>query len=501
MNVGVDRLFRLGLGELAAAVRMRPIATAIVVASLLGGIALSLAGSALGAIPICAAVFLSGFVDRRLPCLTAVVLLPGLTAFHPLVLTDVDGSILNFRLLLTAGVGAALAPWVIVTRPRLDWVSWIFIALVAVIALGGLINREAPLKALPVIARFGDYLLAYLLARRTLGSPSGVILVLVAIAIGAIVPAVSGLVQLWTGTTLDVNGAPRLTGVYSTSPVGLALGMQLAALALATIALRRLPRRSAMVWIGLLTFLVLTLVLDETASRLVFVSFIVGLIGIELLDRRWLAVPVIVLGTVVALALQPDLANRIATTGRPSESIIPTLPGQAPGTSLPPDLQTELEVHGDSSLRFRVYIWSVMFDEWSESPILGRGTGTFATILETQSGLQRVAPHNDYLGILLENGVPGLVLYIVLQLAVLLTLLRRFLITSPTERGILAGVAACFVTLNIMNVINNAVLFLDLQITIWVLIGATLGLTEQAADAPGPGMPQPIEPAVVEGTK
>ena len=110
MNVGVDRLFRLGLGELAAAVRMRPIATAIVVASLLGGIALSLAGSALGAIPICAAVFLSGFVDRRLPCLTAVVLLPGLTAFHPLVLTDVDGSILNFRLLLTAGVGAALAP-------------------------------------------------------------------------------------------------------------------------------------------------------------------------------------------------------------------------------------------------------------------------------------------------------------------------------------------------------------------------------------------------------
>ena len=142
-----------------------------------------------------------------------------------------------------------------------------------------------------------------------------------------------------------------------------------------------------------------------------------------------------------------------------------------------------------------------MFDEWSESPILGRGTGTFATILEAQSGLQRVAPHNDYLGILLENGVPGLVLYIVLQLAVLLTLLRRFLITSPTERGILAGVAACFVTLNIMNVINNAVLFLDLQITIWVLIGATLGLTEQAADAPGPGMPQPLEPAVVEGTK
>jgi hypothetical protein len=497
VNIGIDRLVRLGLGELAAAVRMRPVATAVVLALLLGGIAVSLAGSALGAIPICTGVFLSGFVDRRLPCLAAVVLLPSLTVFHPLVLTDVDGSILNFRLLLTGGIGIALAPWVIITRPRIDGVGWIFIALVAVIALGGLTNREAPLKALPVIARFGDYLLAYLLARRTLGSPSGVILVLVAIAVGAIVPAISGLVQFWVGNTMDINGATRVTGVYATSPVGLALAMQLAALALATIALRRLPRRSALLWIGVLTFLVLTLVLDETASRLVFVSFVLGLIGIEILDRRWVAIPVIVLGTVVALALQPDLANRIATTGRPSESGIPDGFGQGPTETLPPDIETELEVHGDSSLRFRIYVWTVMLDEWRESPFVGRGTGTFATILQARSGMERVAPHNDYLGILLENGIPGLVLYLGLQLAVLLALLRRFLIAAPTERGILAGVAACFVTLNIVNVINNAVLFLDLQITIWVLIGATLGLTDEAADAPDPGT---LEPAVVEGT-
>jgi hypothetical protein len=498
VNIGIDRPLRLGLGELAAAVRMHPIATAVVLACLLAGTALSLAGIALGAIPICAAVFLSGFVDRRLPCLTAVVLLPGLTVFHPLVLTDVDGSILNFRLLLTGGIGAALAPWVAITRPRIDGVGRIFIALVAVIALGGLTNREAPLKALPVIARFGDYLLAYLLARRTLGSPSGVILVVVAIAVGAIVPAISGLVQLLVGNTLDINGAPRLTGVYATSPVGLALAMQLAALALAAIALRRLPRRSAILWIGVLTFLVLTLVLDETASRLVFVSFILGLIGIEILDRRWLAIPVIILGTVGALALQPDLANRIATTGRPSESGITTEYGQGPSETLTPDLETELEVRGDSSLRFRIYVWTVMLEEWTESPIVGRGTGTFATILQARSGIERVAPHNDYLGILLENGVPGLVLYLGLQLAVLLTLLRRFLIASPTERGILAGVAACFVTLDIVNVINNAVLFLDLQITIWVLIGATLGLTDEAAGAPDPGT---LEPAVAEGTE
>jgi hypothetical protein len=253
-----------------------------------------------------------------------------------------------------------------------------------------------------------------------------------------------------------------------------------------------------MLWIGVLTFLVLTLVLDETASRLVFVSFILGLIGIEILDRRWLAIPLIIGGTVVALALQPDLANRIATTGRPSESATPNEFGQGPSETLPPDIETELQVHGDSSLRFRIYVWTVMLDEWTESPIVGRGTGTFATILEARSGMQRVAPHNDYLGILLENGIPGLVLYVALQLAVLLALLRRFLVASPTERGILAGIAACFVTLNIVNVINNAVLFLDLQVTIWVLIGATLGLTDDAAEARDPGAP---ETAVVEGTR
>jgi O-antigen ligase len=326
-----------------------------------------------------------------------------------------------------------------------------------------------------------------------------VILVLVAIAVGAIVPAISGLVQLWVGNTMDINGAPRLTGVYATSPVGLALGMQLAALALAAIALRRLPRRSAILWIGVVTFIVLTVVLDETASRLVFVSFILGLIGIEALDRRWLAIPVIVLGTVVALALQPDLANRIATTGRPSESATPNEFGQVPSETLPPDIETELEVHGDSSLRFRVYVWTVMLDEWAKSPIVGRGTGTFATILQARSGMERVAPHNDYLGILLENGVPGLVLYLGLQLAVLLALLRRFRGASPTERGVLAGVAACFVTLNIVNVINNAVLFLDLQVTIWVLVGATLGLSDEAADAPEQVIPGPPKPAVTEG--
>ncbi len=291
---------------------------------ILGGIVLAALGNASGALVIGLGLAVSGIVDRRLPVLGAVALLPTLTVFHPLVLTYVGRSALDFRLLLTAGTGLAIAPWVLVGRRRPDLVGWLLIAFLGVLAVLSLGNAVSPMHALPVMGRWGTYTIVYLAARTWLGRAGDTRLVIGAVVVGMIVPALSGLLQMFLGGALLINDAARLSGVYATSPVGLGLAMQLAALALAgVIAVRLGPSsRSRNLVIGLLV--VFSIVLIGTATRLVFASFVVGLLLTAGLARRYLAMPVIVLGAVLVLLSQPALAGRFASTVEAEPTIPPS---------------------------------------------------------------------------------------------------------------------------------------------------------------------------------
>jgi O-antigen ligase len=459
--------------ELRLAVAHRPGLALAAAVSLGGGVVLASLGSAWGALPIVAGFLLLALVDRRIGLLAVLVALPSLTVFHPLPALEIGGSVLDFRLLLTAGLAAALGLLVIVDRVPVDGIGRLLLAVVVFSAAWVVLN-EAPLRGLPTVGRLAVYAAAYLLARRWLAAPALRPLVVLAVMVAVLPPAVVATVEGLTGAGERSDEAIRLTGVYLTSPVGLALAMQLGGLA--AIALRKLaplsPRQRAVL---IALAVVFGSVLVFTSTRLVFASFFAGLLLFELLTRSPRSVPVIVLAAVVALAVQPDLANRLTNTGQTNT------PG-ADGAGQDLD-------GADDSFRTRLFLWQTMAGEWLESPIVGHGTGAFALRYEAITGAPRVAPHNDYLGFLVDGGVIGLGLYLLLQAAVIFSLARTIRAGGPAGSGAILAVLALtvFLATNVGNAINNAILYVDLQVVVWVLVAAGVRATSHGTThAPAP---------------
>jgi O-antigen ligase len=470
--------WRVELAAILDAVKERRLLAIVAIATIAAGIGLGIAGYGTSAAVICVGIALCGFIDRRLPILMAILLLPSLTAFYGLPIARIAGSILDFRLVLTGGIVLAIGCWLLVDRFRPDRVGVILLAFLAVLVILAPLNTVAPLKALPPIGRWAAYAAAYFAARRWLGTVGGFGLVLGAVVIGMALPTISGLVQLIAGTVAASTGN-RITGIYQTSPVGLALAMQLPALALAASSVARRRPTSIRGWLGVALMLTSGFVLVETATRLVYASFVAALILIEILYRRPKAIPAIVAGAFVVLLLQSSLLGRIASA---IPQPIPTADaqGQIPGDGT--TIGGEVTI-SDPSLRFRLYVWGSMLPSWTNSPIVGHGTGSFATLFEAKSGLARIAPHNDYLGLLVETGIVGLGAYLILQAAVVWPLLRRSIRSQGTGRIIAITALVEFVALDLLNAINNPTLFLDLQVAVWALVGSALAAGHALEDA------------------
>jgi O-antigen ligase len=465
--------------RILAIVRQHPAMIGLAFCLGIGGLIAGILGSAWGAVAIALAIGLIGFIDRRLALLATLAVLPSLTAFNNESALTIRGSVLDFRLLMTGCLAVLLVVWwLAVERPRLDRIDILFAALVVTLIVLTPLNRQEPLKALPVIGRYVDYFLVLVAARSWFRGEDSRWLVPAAIVIGAIPPAASAGLQLVLGQAREQNDALRLTGLYGSSPVGLALEMQLAGLLIAASGIYRKARPELLFALSVVGVIVFGLVIVATSTRLVFASFIAGLVVIEMVHRRWAAIPIVLAAAAVVLVVQPGLAQRLVSTGQVSqpqatpETIV--VPGQ--GVIEIPGDQPEA---GDASLRFRLFLWQSMVGEWAQSPILGRGTGSFAGLFQARTGIARVAPHNDYLGVLVEDGLPGIVLFVALQVAVLLALLRRFVDSRrASNRNLASGVLLVFGVTNVLNAINNPILFLDLQVALWALVGTALSLPE-----------------------
>lgn len=446
------------------------------------------AGVAWAALAFSGAILMAGVADRRAAPLLALVILPALTAFHELEAARIEGSALDFRLLLTGGTAVALAIRVILDRAWPDRVGWLLVGFVILLAALAPASDAGPLRALPTITRAAIFALSYLLARRVLGTEVGLRLATVAVILGGIAPMLSGMLELVAGSAVPRNDALRVAGLYGDSPVGLALMMQI--VAVAAVGFGHMPRlgrhatlASAIVAVGA------CIVLASTATRLAFIALVAGIGAAEVLrrsERRAAgAIAPMVLVLVLGFVIQPDLLTRIISTGAgpvPTPISTPGTPSSSPVAVASPEPTPSASAEpgpiavpppSDTSFRFRLFVWTTMARAWTEAPLLGHGPGSFAAVFEERTGLERIAPHNDYLGVLVESGVVGLALFLVIQISVSVTLLRaRFGGVMP---GLIASVLVIFVATNVLNAINNPLYYLDLQVVVWSLVGAAIG--------------------------
>lgn len=463
------------MDDLRTSVRRRSRMAALSLVLIASGLGSAAAGSAAGAVLVMAGVGLSALIDRRLPLLYLALVLPGSTQFHAIPAFSVGGSTVDFRLLLTAGIGVVLGIQLVALRPRWDPVSVVFATFVAILVFAVPLNEYAPLRSLAPIARAGDALLAYMVARRVVRAPGDAVVIALAIVAGMLPAAASGLIQIVTGDALVMNDAARLSGVYRTSPVGLGMAMQIALLILwGAFLWRPLSRLSIAAFA--LVFAVVTFVMVETATRLVFASSVLGLALIEIWRPRLGMAALVVVVSGCVLFAQPQLSGRLASTLGSVATPAPSSATASPGPAGPDQEGTP----GDPSLRYRLFVWTTMIPEWTRSPIVGRGTGSFAVLFERQGNQEREVAHNDYVSILVENGLLGLFVYLGLQLTVLVMLVLRTRLQYGLVRDLAITAAVLYFCLNIVSVLNNPIFFLDLQVLVWMLVGSALALSPDA---------------------
>jgi len=75
------------------------------------------------------------------------------------------------------------------------------------------------------------------------------------------------------------------------------------------------------------------------------------------------------------------------------------------------------------SLNYRTVIWSASLSQWKTSPIIGTGLGGLGHVLSREHVNYEEA-HNTHLQILVENGIIGVLFYILLELSILLLILK-----------------------------------------------------------------------------
>jgi O-antigen ligase len=389
-------------------------------------------------------------------------LLPAATVGWTLQLAEFGGRSFDARLLLT--FWAALLSVFLVGRVvrTLDWLDWLAIGLVAYLALDGLLHADSVFIWAPPVARWAVYASCLILARRAFPTIGGRGILMLAIALGFMPSVAAGLIQFATGAANEQNAAVRATGFIQSSPIALAFAGQAVVLMMYPLFARA---RSG--WGRLLTAASMVLgaiAIVASATRIILVTAFGGAVLFASLRRRWREAFLISVVFVGSLAVRPDFLARFT-------SVVPT-PSVTPGASTSPG---STSFTGDTSLQYRVFLWRVLLSAWSKSPVLGIGPGMAAPTIEAASPTShRQASHNDYVGMLSEGGVLGLLLFVALQASVLVLLVRRWQAADMPIRDSIAMAFLAFVVTDVLGVLNNPIYAVELQAGLWAVAGAML---------------------------
>ncbi|PIP28289.1 MAG: hypothetical protein COX29_01975 [Candidatus Moranbacteria bacterium CG23_combo_of_CG06-09_8_20_14_all_35_22] len=130
----------------------------------------------------------------------------------------------------------------------------------------------------------------------------------------------------------------------------------------------------------------------------------------------------------------------------------------------------------DSSIEWRKNIWKDGFSIAKEKILIGHGTGTAHKII-LEARREKAGspdPHNDYLKLLIENGIIGVLSYLSIIVALLYNLAKGYFFSKNLEQKNLYLILfsfslVIFLLSSVDNVLRNTVL----QWTLWAMLGGT----------------------------
>ncbi len=318
----------------------------------------------------------------------AVVAVPLSTLGWDARIGEIGGHVLDARLVVTFGVTALVAVGLALERPRPTRVEWLVIAFAGLLVAIGLLRSDSAFTWAPAVARWAGYAGMFVLARACAPPRLGLPLLAGLAAAAFAVPTGAAIGQFLAGESPFINGATRATAPGGRGPLAVAFAGQLI-LVIGYVLPLRVSVRLAVSGLGLAGIV-------ASAGRLTALTAVAAIGAYELLCRRPRRALVVPLLLALVLVAQPGLQGRLATT-----HVV------TPGAGGSPDAAS-----ADESTRLRYAVWRVILEEWSERPVLGIGTGMTAPTYEAARGVGDVAPHNDYIGVLAEEGLVGLALFV-----------------------------------------------------------------------------------------
>lgn len=248
---------------------------------------------------------------------------------------------------------------------------------------------------------FAIYILVTGVARRWRGIGWLVALV----ALSAIVPLAAGFYQAVSGSGYSITvGFNR---AYATFWYPTSFGFYLLIVLMLAIPQLRVSRRlwqraGCTVLIGLCSLALLL-----TYTRAAWIGFLLAAGLFSLLYYRKLLLSGLIGVLIVVLAV-PSVTQRFADLGTP-ETL--ALQGTASGPTS--------ALGASNSFQWRLILWNDTLSFAAASPWVGNGLGSFPNLAATKLIGMRMAAHNDYLRILIEMGVVGLLVFLWLHFRML----------------------------------------------------------------------------------
>jgi O-antigen ligase len=120
----------------------------------------------------------------------------------------------------------------------------------------------------------------------------------------------------------------------------------------------------------------------------------------------------------------------------------------------------------------RDIIWQEAVNKFFEKPVFGHGVKSMKLI--ASSDIQQYNTwHSDYLQIILESGIVGIVAYLSLSILIFLQCVNLLRNLSGEERDLIYGITACFVTMYFISFFGGHIVEPVLSLLFFSLIGIT----------------------------
>ncbi len=333
-------------------------------------------------------------------------------------------------------------------------------ALLLLVGIIGTVRADSHLLALKFWLPILSSLLIYAMTAYLFRSPRQLQRVIDVIAMSFVVPAIVGFSQLIRGEGVvaryDPFTLPRIIGTFvHPNPFGVYLVVMISLFLCQ--ALFQTGRRKAVALVGLSSAILL---LVGTFARVAWIGATIVVLTVGVLRNRVLLLIVLIAG-VVAFALVPSVSMRVADP-----------------------------LQGSFASRL-YYLWPGALREWRLST--GNEEGAFIVAVNRLAGLGpgawyalslrgygvATSGHNDYLRMLVEFGVFGLVLFLTLDVILVIFAFRTWR-ASTRANQVTAPVALAFLSLTfafpIMGITDNIFGYTVNQVYFWSFAGLTVGI-------------------------